>query len=469
MNESRITAPRSPAVREEESAETPLPTVIPAPRRSHWLRRLALWGIGAAVLVGLWWMVGGGLGQDRRDALPDSEGMETDPSRVLVTAEPVAMRPVQRGVAATGTLYGFEEVIISAKLEGRVRHVVRDFADRVKPGELLLEIDPTDYELAVRQAEKGLQAELARLGLKALPAKEFDPSKVPAVIQAAAKLENARLRLDRARRLAGEGAFSTEELADRTADYRTSQSEHESQLLLARAGFVTAQAKKAALDIAEQQQRDTRVLAPIPTHSIPNVSEMPTYAIAHRSVAEGSFVRVGTELFRLVFDQTLKLRATVPERHDREVKVGQPVEIRTALSSHAATGKVVRISPVVDPATRTFEVEIDIPNPHGELKPGSFARAAIQTRLDGAATTVPLTAVTTFAGVTKIFVIENDRVKEVPVTLGEQTTEWVEIAQPPLPRDAVVVTSGQTQLADGTAIRVRKPQSKEPSPPTTPR
>jgi len=100
-------------------------------------------------------------------------------------------------------------------------------------------------------------------------------------------------------------------------------------------------------------------------------------------------------------------------------------------------------------------VEIEVPNPDAELKSGSFAKANIQTRIDAAAVTVPLKAVVTFAGITKLFVVENGKAKEVQVTLGVQSTDWVEVRTPALPAGARVVTSGQTALADGTPIEVR--------------
>ncbi len=114
-----------------------------------------------------------------------------------------------------------------------------------------------------------------------------------------------------------------------------------------------------------------------------------------------------------------------------------------------------RINPAVDPLTRTFEVEIEVPNERRQLKSGSFAKAQIQTRLDAGAVTVPLKAVVNYAGVTKIFLIENNQAKEVQVTLGIQSTDWVEIRTPELPKGATVVTSGQSALADGTAVEIR--------------
>ena len=92
------------------------------------------------------------------------------------------------------------------------------------------------------------------------------------------------------------------------------------------------------------------------------------YAITQRSVAEGTFVRPGTEVCKLVIDQTLKLRVPVPERYSTEVQLGQQVEVNTAAFPRPFTGTVTRINPAVDPTTRTFEVEIQVPNADGELE-----------------------------------------------------------------------------------------------------
>ena len=109
-------------------------------------------------------------------------------------------------------------------------------------------------------------------------------------------------------------------------------------------------------------------------------------------------VRAGTEVCKLVIDRTLKLRVPVPERFGPEVRVGQAVAVTTAASPRPAAGTVARINPAVEPAPRTFEVEVQVPNPAGDIKPGGFARAAILTRVDPEAVTVPVTAPYSFAG-----------------------------------------------------------------------
>ena len=75
--------------------------------------------------------------------------------------------------------------------------------------------------------------------------------------------------------------------------------------------------------------------------------------------------------------------------------------------------------------------------------------------IDENATTIPLTGLYSFAGIHKVFVVQDGIAREFKVTLGEQTGVWVEIATPQLPKDSIVVTSGQRLLSDGISISVR--------------
>jgi RND family efflux transporter MFP subunit len=435
------------------------------PPARPWRGKL-LWVLVAALAFGAGWVLaGGGLRHREKEDLPPDTGVaHQDPSAVLVTVEPVTFRPVQRAVEGVGTLHGFEEIAISARVEGRVRRLRFDVADRLNPGELLLEIDPTDYELSVEQAERALQVELARLGLSQLPEPDVDLGKVPSVMQAQTRMENARSKSERTNRLAASRNISAEERDNATSDYRAAQAENANQVLLARAGLATIRMKQTALAVAQQQLKDTQVRVPTPTLPVPDSADGVVYAVTHRTVAEGTLVRPGTEICKLVLDQTLKLRVPVPERYSTEVRVGQKGEVITAAFPHPFAGTVTRVNPAVEPTTRTFEVEVQVPNPKGELKAGSFAKAAILTRLDAEAATVPLSALVNFAGINKVFLNEDGRAKEVQVTAGVQTTDWVEITRPALPRGAQVITSGQTVLAAESPVVVRGAADKASSP-----
>jgi RND family efflux transporter MFP subunit len=172
-----------------------------------------------------------------------------------------------------------------------------------------------------------------------------------------------------------------------------------------------------------------------------------------------------TVLFRLVVDRPLKLQVTVPERYRSEVKLGQEAALEVeAHPGQRFPGKVARINPTIDRASRTFQVEILVPNEDRKLSPGSFAKASIFTKVDPKARTVPEEALVTFAGITKVFVIENDHSREVhvkpgarlPVAGPSRQRTWIEV-EGDLPEGAMVATSGHSQLSNGKAVRLRTP------------
>src|SRR5262249_54151826 len=96
-----------------------------------------------------------------------------EPPPVAVTVVDLQRRNVERAIEIEGTLKAWEEVSISAKKGGRVMRVAHDMGDRVKPGEVLVELDPVDAALAVRQAEARYIGELAKLGITRKQAEEF--------------------------------------------------------------------------------------------------------------------------------------------------------------------------------------------------------------------------------------------------------------------------------------------------------
>lgn len=378
---------------------------------------------------------------------------------VVITTEPVTPRPVRRAVNVVGSLAGREEVTLTPKVDGRVVAVRHDLGDTVKAGEVLLEIDPTDYDLATIEARRALELELAKLGLTEMPSAAFELAKLPSVTRATAQEQNARLKLERWQKLGTGGVAAAEDLDKARAEFAVAVAESRQSLLDAQATIAAARQKQASLATAEQRLKDTKIIAP----GEPGKVE---YAVGLRGVAPGEMVRAGMggPLFKLAVVQPLKLILNVPERHAREVRIGQTVELEVESdpgTKYPAT--VERVSPTVEPASRTFRVEATVPNAERRLRPGSFARASIATGTDPAARTVPEEAVVNFAGVTKVFAVKDGSVRAIPVKTGVSlevagangaVRTWLEVVGDLKPGEAVA-TSGQTQLADGTAVRER--------------
>ncbi|MGN6135231.1 MAG: efflux RND transporter periplasmic adaptor subunit [Aureliella sp.] len=447
------------------------PVVLHAPvggKKRSPIARWFVWLVQVAIAVAAGYGLATARSEpDTRIELPpaaaDQGSASADGSAVPVTIAPVTTRKIERAIDAVGNLHGYDELTIKTKVSGRVARILHDFADRVEPGELLMEIDPTDAQLAVEQAKRSLNSELAKWGFQAVPQANADLTQLPTVVSAKLRADWSKSQLARLVALQNRGSASAEELEQAKTNAMVAESDYANQLLLARSGAATAQLKKAELDIAEQQLRETKIY--VPELAGEDGQPAPRYTITDRYVTEGGWLATGGELFRLVIDDTLKLRLSIPEKHAPEVRVGQKVEVSTLTDSQPALGTVARVGPAVDPQTRTFQIEAEVPNDKGTLKTGSFAKARVIVNADSTGQTVPVAALVTFAGVHKVFVLEGDTVKEVQVELGIQTPQWVEIVKPQLAPEAIVVVSGQSQLADGSKVRVRKgddrPESTE--------
>ncbi len=424
----------------------------------------------------------------------------TAPEAVPVTVAKLEHQVVEQTVPIEGTLRAWEEVTISAKKGGRVRRVLHDMGDRVKPGELLVELETTDAELAVRQAETKYLGALVKLGITREQAAEFVAryggtrgvsetllrgegvdrliEEHPSIRQAVASRDQARQDLNRQQQLNTRGVGTLQELQNAENDFRMAQAVVDNAYLTARNTIADALQTGVALKVAERDLAEMRITAPEPSNR-PD-SESPgsgpvEYAITTRMVSEGQLLKDGEAVFNLMIEDPIRLRANVPERYRPQMAVGQSVRVAAmSRSGQEFAGRISRINPSVDSISRTIQVEALIPNPEGLLRPGGFAKGAIVTRSDQQAVVVPIESVYRFAGVTKIFLIEDHPTQGSPVSRGypvetgrQLAGGQIEVHSPeqPLPQDGLVVTTGLTKLAEGTPVVIRQPDDPESAKP----
>jgi multidrug efflux pump subunit AcrA (membrane-fusion protein) len=411
-------------------------------------------------------------------AAPKSSGAVSKPASpersVSVTVAPITVQSVQRAIGAVGTFYGYDEVTVAAEVSGLVTKVFRDVGDIVQPGDVLMAIDPTDYELGLEETLRALQLEVARILSPLPPDADFEPeralailrsldlSKLPTVVRAKEQEKNARQRLDRVKQLFERGSISDEEYQQRSTDYEVALSTLTQAQLDAQAIVAGIKHRLVLLRIAKRKLDLTQVKVPAPTERERRPAQV-RYAVVEKKVTEGEMVKdapgSSTAAFELVMDGVLKLKAAVPERFAGEIQKGQKAEVHVeAYPDRVFAGEVVRINPMIDRTSRTFEVEVYVDNPNRELKAGGFAKVDILTRVDPQAWTVPVEAIVTYAGSVKVFVIRDGRAHAVPVSTGLEGRGWVELVRSDksdLRQDDQMITSGQEKLAEGVAVSVR--------------
>ena len=381
---------------------------------------------------------------------------------VPVTVAPILVRPYQQRVLGTGTLNGTEDVSLALKVDGRIRAVHYDVGDRALPGAVLLELDTVDLKLAVAEAEAALDTEMRALSLTAATFDAFDADTNDAVLIAKANSEKAEKTFEPYPKLLATKAVSDFEFLQVKLDFDVAKARHRDAIAGANAAYARAKQKRVALAVAGQHLADAELRVPEPAGwaawaALMGPSAPPMrFAVAQRMVSAGERVQSLpiTNVYRLVMPYLLKLRVTVPERHAAEVRVGQPVEVRVdAYGDKPFAARVARVNPTIDPLNRTFQVEIEVPNVAGNLKPGGFAQAAILGD-SIALVTVPPQALVSYAGVSKVFVRVGDGAQAVPVEVGIREKDWIEV-RGKFPPGAPVLTSGFSQVVDGSKVSVR--------------
>lgn len=405
--------------------------------------------------------VAGCHGKKSESAKVDSVAGETAAAPVPVSIASVEMREVQRRVSVVGTLHGFERITITPKVEGRVQAIHFDVGDRLPPGTTLLDLDPTDYQLAVEEAKQALNQELSRLDLKQPPPDNFDVEQLPSVESARLLLKNALQKFERQKTLLGQSASSGQAFEQAETDLKVADAALRQARINARATLAAVKHRESLLNQALQKLNETQVKSPRLGSSLRS-SALKDFVVAKRMASVGEMVRAfpSTPVFELVLDDLLKLIVMIPERYMAQVTTGLEVEVTVdAYPSEVFKGKVARISPIVDPQSRSFEVEAHVLNPDHRLRHGGFAKADVVVGTADKAITVPLEAVTRFAGVSKVFTVRDEMAQEVEIAIGTQGSGWVEVLGG-LQAGDVVVTSGQSKLANGTRVTVRESINK---------
>ena len=175
--------------------------------------------------------------------------------------------------------------------------------------------------------------------------------------------------------------------------------------------------------------------------------------VAARKVEVGDYVTPGQPMIELVDTSRLKVRAPAPASDVAYLQAGAPVTIRLdALPEVAAAGHIVRLAAELDPEARTLDVEAEIDNPGGHLRPGMLARLElVRQQLDNALL-VPLAAVVDLGDRRALYVVENGQARRRIVQLGPVVGEQVVIAGGITAEDRVIV-EGQGLVGEGQAVR----------------
>ena len=176
--------------------------------------------------------------------------------------------------------------------------------------------------------------------------------------------------------------------------------------------------------------------------------------VAERIVKLGDRIGPNTKLYVLVNMHSLISRAHIPGGELRNISVGQSARITTDhLSDVKFPGRIIRISPVVDPNSGTFRVTLGIDDGDGRLRPGMFVTTHIVTATHERALLVPKRAVVYDDGHPHVFVVQDSTARKIQLDVGFENTENLEVLSGVSQGDSIVVV-GQNGLKDQAKVRV---------------
>jgi membrane fusion protein (multidrug efflux system) len=322
----------------------------------------------------------------------------------VVTVGTVTNVAWDKTVSIVGTLYPKDEATIAAQVEGQVEKTLVDFGDRVRSNQDLAFIDTASYVAQLEQTAGNLA-------------------------KAEANLANARQNFTRVQQLRKGGIASESDFDQAKAQLDQWEAE--------------VKAARGTEAVARLNLERSRVKAPFDG------------AVAQRSVGQGDFVRVGSPLFDTVNDAVLKFIFQVPEKYGSLVQKGLPVSFGVDnYPNETFSGNVYLISPAVAMSSRAFSVGALVTNTGFRLKANTFARGSLVLERGVPTPVVPLESVINFAGVSKIFVLENNIARSRPVTVG-RIRDGVQEIITGLTAGETVVVSGQTHLTDGAPVAIQ--------------
>ncbi|NEQ42181.1 MAG: efflux RND transporter periplasmic adaptor subunit [Leptolyngbya sp. SIOISBB] len=351
----------------------------------------------------------------------------------------------------TGTTQPLQTVVLRSRVEGQVTALTVDAGDSIASGEIVARQDADLLTVVVNQAQAELQARQSEVAQAQAAVSDAQTAYESARVQ----LQQAQADANRLTRLAADGAVSTQtaEQAQLTVDtgQQVLQSTQE-QIRTRQAAVNAAEGRVAAQQavVAQTQERLSFAVVRSPLSG----------KVIERLVEVGDYAESGDELMQIGDLSSIKVLIDVSDRDLAEVTVGQPAEVRLdAFPATAIAGRVTRIAPAADPASRLIPVEVTVPNDSERIGSGLLARVTLVGK-DSDLVAIPQRALDIAIEDAKptVFVLtdvegQTATVQARPVEIGRENSNRVEIMSGLQAGDIIVVRSSG-DLNDGQAVNL---------------
>ena len=310
-------------------------------------------------------------------------------------------------VELPGNTEAFTDTPIYARTSGYIKHWYVDIGARVKQGQLLAVVETPELDQQLQQAEAQLKNAEANLQIADITATRW------------------------------QNLLKTDSVSHQEADQAVSDL-HSKEALV--------ESNKANVDRLEQLQSFERIVAPVDG------------VITARNTDVGALIQADTtapkELFHLSAIQKLRIYVPVPEVYAPSVKSGDKAAVTLdAFPRQAFTGTLVRNANAIDSASRTLNVEVDVDNSSGQLMPGAYAFVHFKLPAKRGAVTIPSNALLFRSEGLRVGVVRDSHVALLPITIGQDYGDSVEVVAGLTARDSVIVNPSDS-LANGAQVQV---------------
>jgi membrane fusion protein (multidrug efflux system) len=358
-----------------------------------------------------------------------SSGAKSDPrkGRVITVGVTAPIRAdLEVRLPFTADILPYRQVNLFSRVDGYIAKLHVDRGDFVKPGQLLVEIDHTEYVHAVNRAKANLAAARAD------------------VLRQEATVRNAKLTLGRMRALIKDQFVSQQDLDTAQVNFDMAAAQLES---------LRAQVNQlaVALQQAETNLAYSYIRAPFAGY------------IAERNLDPGAYVTSTTAststtargILTLHEIEPVRIMLDVVEKDVPLVKVGQRAEVRAeAYPDRVFVGQVTRILQALNPATRSMTIEVDLPNPDHLLKGGMFARVEVVVGRHANAVQIPIDALTRLEEHQYVYIVREGKAQQVNVEAGVRSGNRIEITKG-LDGTEQVIVSGKDLVSNGVPVQAR--------------
>ena len=387
------------------------------------------------------------------------------PANVAIAA--AVQQELSTGQSFVGTVMPLRTSNIGSAVDGRVVEFPLNEGDRVKKGDLIVQLLTGLIEIERAAAEAQLSLATAKLS-------QLQVSQSDQIKQAEARARNAKAQADytaaRLRRidsLARQNTMTEDERQEAVAarDQAASAFQEASLAWEVAKNSATALMDQAEAEVAAAQEEVNRVKDQIAKHSIR--SPFDGYLITEHTEV-GEWVTKGGLVAKVIELDQVDVQVFVPENYLPFLKIGEAVRVEvTALPDEAFNGQVAVIVPEADPRTRSFPVKVRLPNSFDGDRPmlrsGMFARVHLPVGRRGDATLVHKDAVVLGRGTPLIFVVDPDpsnpksgKVRPVQIALGTAQNNLIEVTGAIKPGEKVVVQGNERLFGGETVVVVQE-------------